>query len=221
MTNPQNEPWSSPEVVARFSVSSGNEVLFKFAEAELKRNSDNQLVDIGCGAGSNAVPLARMGWKIHGLDLSMPMLEAAIQRTKENKLNDYASFEQAPMYRLPIADASQDFVVAHGIWNLAGSSVEFRKALQEAARVARSGAALFVYTFSRSTFPADTTPVLGEDFVYTRFSGRPQCFLTKQQLIDELDLAGFEQEAGIPITEYPQPASGMKPSIYEGIFRRR
>ena len=125
------------------------------------------------------------------------------------------------MDRLPIADDSQDFVVAHGIWNLAGSSTEFRAALQEAARVARSGAALFVYTFSRNTLPPDAQPVSGEPFIFTEFSGRPQCFLTEVQLIEELANAGFEQEANTRITEYPQPEAGRKPAIYEGLFRRR
>jgi len=58
--------------------------------------------------------------------------------------------------------------------------------VRDAARVARSGAALFVFTFSRNTFPADTTPVPGEPFVFTQFSGQPQCFLTESQLIEEL-----------------------------------
>ena len=62
------------------------------------------------------------------------------------------------MDRLPLADRSCDFVIAHGIWNLARSAVEFRRAVAEAARVAAPGAALFVFTFSRHTFPPETAP---------------------------------------------------------------
>ncbi len=45
--------WDAEEVVARFSVSSGNEVLHAFAEIEFNKGTGHQLLDIGCGAGSN------------------------------------------------------------------------------------------------------------------------------------------------------------------------
>ncbi|MEI6891758.1 MAG: class I SAM-dependent methyltransferase [Pontiella sp.] len=212
--------WDAPETVARFSVSPGNTILHAFAETEFQKCTEHALLDIGCGAGSNAIPLARIGWRVQGLDLSQPMLTAAIQRAEEQGLAQQAHFKAAPMDQLPVEDCSQDFIVAHGIWNLAGSSTEFRAGLNEAARVARPGAALFVYTFSRNTFPADTQPVEGETFVYTQFSGKPQCFLTEPQLIEELHAAGFEQEPGIDITEYPCIPGG-KPAIYEAIFRKK
>ena len=53
------------------------------------------------------------------------------------------------------------------------------RAVDEAARVAKPGAGLFVFTFSRHTLPAETLPVAGEPFVFTQFSGEPQCFLTE------------------------------------------
>lgn len=150
----------------------------------------------------------------------MPMLEAATLRAEEQELSHRTQFKSAPMDQLPVQDGSQDFIVAHGIWNLAGSAKEFRKGLREAARVARPGAALFVYTFSRNTLSEDIMPIDGETFVFTEFSGYPQCFLTEAQLIEELQAAGFTQEPGIPITEYERIPGG-KPAIYEGIFRRQ
>jgi hypothetical protein len=58
-----------------------------------------------------------------------------------------------------------------------------------------------------------------ETFVFTEFSGRPQCFLTEAQLIEELADAGFKQEHGQPITEYPRKE--RIPALLEGIFRRK
>lgn len=211
-------PWSSPEVVARFSSSPPNEELMEFAAEELRRCDGTRLLDIGCGAGCNAIPLARMGWNVLGLDLSEPMLAAATQRAKEAGLIDHLRFESAAMDHLPVEDRRFDFIVAHGIWNLARSSVEFRKAVREAARAARPSAVLFVFTFSRNTLPPETKPVSGERFVFTEFSGAPQCFLTEEQLVAELADAGFVQEPGMPIREYEQ--TGRRPAIYEGIFRR-
>ncbi len=206
-------------MVARLFATPPNAVLMRFAKEKQLRASGRRLLDIGCGAGCNAVPLARMGWEVLGLDLSEPMLEAATRRAREGNLTETLRFEPAPMEQLPVEDQSFDFIVAHGIWNLARSATEFRQAVREAARAARTGAPLFVYTFSRNTLPPDTAPVAGEPFVFTQFSGKPQCFLTEQQLIDELASAGFEQEPGTLITEYERIPNG-KPAIYEGIFRR-
>lgn len=83
---------------------------------------------------------------------------------------------------LPLRDASVDLVVAHGVWNLARSAAELRRAIAEAARVTRPGAGLFVFTFSRATLAPDDQPVPGEPFVFTQFTGEPQCFLTETDL---------------------------------------
>ena len=90
---------------------------------------------------------------------------------------------------------------------------------------ARPAAGLFVFTFSRNTLSADVAPVPGEPFVFTEFSGRPQCFLTERQLIEELGAAGFDPDPGVPLTEYNRPPRGSlrtggPPVIYEMAFRR-
>ncbi len=211
------DPWSSPEIVARLASTPPNEVLMRFAKETLEQGSGTQLLDIGCGAGCNAIPLAQNGWNVLGLDLSEPMLEAAQHRVQDS-MEELVHFQSAPMDQLPVEDNNFDFIVAHGIWNLASSSTMFRKAVREAARAAKTGALLFVYTFSRTTLPANV--FAGESFVYDEFSGRPQCFLTEEQLIEEMDVAGFKQEPAHPITTYPQIPGMPKPAILEGIFRR-
>jgi len=208
-------------MVSRLSQTPPNSELMQFASMEMQQRTGSRLLDIGCGAGCNAIPLARMGWEVLGLDLSEPMLEAAAQRATDEALTDRLLLQCASMEKLPVEDQSFDFIVAHGIWNLACSSLELRKALLEAARAARPGTALFVFTFSRSTLPPETKPVSGESFVFTEFMGTPQCFLTEAQLIEELKAVGFVQEPGIPIKEYKRPSGSNRPSILEGIFRRK
>lgn len=217
--------WSAPDTVAGFSQSAANETLVRFAAAE-HANGRRVGVDIGCGAARNLVPLARQGWTMIGLDLSRPMAEAALARIRGEAVADRALIALAPMDSLPLADESADLVVAHGIWNLARSGAEFRRAVREAGRVARNGAALFVFTFSRRTVPAAAAPVPGESFVFTEFSGQPQCFLTDAQLREELAAAGFEPDDAVPLTEHNVPKSGSlirqgTPVIYEATFRRR
>lgn len=211
-------------MVAGFAQSSPNPVLVRFAESELARVGTGVAVDLGCGAGRNAVPLAHMGWKVLGVDLSWPMLEAAARRAEADQISDRLKLALSPMDALPARDRAFDLVIAHGIWNLAPSAALFRRAVREAARVAGPGAALFVFTFSRNTFPVEVKPVPGEPFVFTQFSGEPQCFLTERQLLDELAAAGFAPDPGVPLTEYnrPRPGAvrGSAPVIYEAAFRR-
>ena len=218
-----NSPWSTPETVAGFARSEPNEVLMRFAAAEYARGG-RTLVDIGCGAARNAAPAARMGWQVVGTDLSWPMLEAAVHRVRGEAPGRRTIFVQAPMELIPLGDGCADFVVAHGIWNLAESSARFRQAVAEAARVARRGAALFLFTFSRHTLAPTAAPVPGEPFVFTQFAGRPQVFLTEAQLYQELAAAGFDPDPAVPLTEYNRPAGLVTrsgPVIYEAAFRRR
>jgi SAM-dependent methyltransferase len=217
-------PWTSAETVAGFARSSPNDVLIRYA-AGLRAAGATMAVDIGCGAGRNAIPLAQQGWDVLGTDLSWPMLEAARDRANRESPSRRVWFSHAPMEALPAGDETADLLVAHGIWNLAESSAQFRAAVREAARVARTGAGLFVFTFSRNTLPAGAAPVSGETFVFTQFAGRPQVFLTEVDLIQEMRAAGFEHDAAVSVTEYNRRApgalaAGTGPVIYEAGFRR-
>jgi ubiquinone/menaquinone biosynthesis C-methylase UbiE len=214
--------WSDPRTVEGFVQSPPNESLMSVAAAAL--HSSARLIDIGCGAGRNAVPLAHTGWRVTGTDLSAAMLTAAAARLQAEAVSDRCTLVLAAMDSLPFAADSFDFIVAHGIWNLARSGREFRQAVREAARVARPGAPLFVFTFSRHTLPAAAEPIPGELFVYTQFSGQPQCFLTAAQLVAEMQAAGFAADPSHPLRELNRPHGSLRaggPVIYEGVFRCR
>jgi SAM-dependent methyltransferase len=100
------------------------------AAREWRRSA--QLLDIGCGAGRNAVPLAQTGWALVGTDLSRAMLTAAAMRVAADSMVDLVQLVLAPMDNLPFASSRFDFVVAHGIWNLARAGREFGRAVAEA-----------------------------------------------------------------------------------------
>lgn len=216
-------PWGRPGTVAGFVASPPNATLLRFVEGRGRGRERLRILDIGGGAGRNASPLADRGHDVVVLDLSTPMLQAG--RNREAQGDRPPAFALAPMDRLPVADRAFDVVVAHGIWNLARSDAEFRAGVREAARVCRPGAGLFVFTFSRHTLPDDVSPVAGETFVYTQFSGSPQCFLTEAQLLSELGDAGFTPDPAVPLTEHnrlrPGQLSSGGPVIYEAAFRFR
>lgn len=209
-------PWVDPATVSGFSRAEPNTALIAYA-ARRMGVEPLRVLDIGCGAGRNAAPLMGLGCFVFGVDLSRPMLTAAAQRAAGLRL------ACAPMHALPVRDRSFNLIVAHGIWNLARSTREFRAAIAEAARVAAPGARLFVFTFSRRTVALDAVPVDGESFVFTQFSGSPQVFLTSTQLYDELAAVGFSADPDLPLRELnvPPPGTlcGNAPVIYQAGFR--
>ena len=215
-------PWSTAGTVDGFVRSPPNLTLLGFA-AEERAKGKVRAIDIGCGAGRNMIPLAEQGWTILGTESSWPMLSAARDRAREAP-DARVAVALAPMERLPVRSGSMDLIVAHGIWNLARTTTQFRAAVQEAARIARSGATLFVFTFSRHTLPSGAKPVPGETFVFTQFSGEPQCFLTDVELLSEMRAVGFAPEPAVPLTEHNLPCPGQLqsrsgPVIFEAAFR--
>lgn len=218
--------WEDQRTVAGFASGTPNANLLAYARTVLARSTDAHCLDIGCGAARNTLPLAETGFRVAASDLSLPMLDAARARIAGSPAAARVELVHAPMAPLPLDDATFDFVVAHGIWNLARSGAEFRAAVAEAARVAKPGAGLFLFTFSRNTLPPEARPDAGETFVFSSWNGEPQCFLTQNEIVDELGHAGFVRDRTGPLTEYnlrPPAARGPggPPAIYEGTFVRR
>jgi SAM-dependent methyltransferase len=217
-------PWSRPSTVAGFATGAPNRTLIEFAAAEAARASGRRALDIGCGAGRNAVPLATSGWNVLGVDLSLPMLAAASARACNERMADRCRVALAPMDYLPVASRTCQLIVAHGIWNLAQSGEEFRSAVWEAGRAAAPDAALFVFTFSRSMLADAAQPVAGESFVFFNLAGERQVFLTADQLVQELAIAGFVVDPALALREVnPRAPGGLiaagSPVIWEGAFR--
>ena len=218
-------PWTRAETVRGFVQSPPNQTLLRFA-SDLRARHDRipRALDIGCGAARNAVPLANSGWDVYGVDTSWPMLAAAAER-RATEATTRLHLAQATMTDLPFAEGSFDLVIAHGVWNLGTSDAALRDAIADAARVTAPGGGLFVFTFSRHTVPADAAPLPGQTYVYDQFSGLPQIFLTAEQLMMELSVAGFEPDAAVPLTEHNRAAraslASSAPVIWEAAFKRR
>jgi SAM-dependent methyltransferase len=217
-------PWDRPESVAGFTKAPANADLLRFAEMELHRVGSGRALDLGCGAGRNALPLARQGWQVLGLDLSAPMLHEMARRVRAEGRHRHCHLARSVMDCLPVRDRSCDLLVAHGIWNLARSGTEFRAAVREAARVAKPAAGLFVFTFSRTTLRDEARALEGESFVFRDFAGEAQCFLTEGQLIEELARERFVLDAALPLVELNRHGRNALhvprvPVIYQGAFR--
>jgi SAM-dependent methyltransferase len=69
-----------------------------------------KVLDVACGTGNLAIPAARTGAKVTGLDIAPNLLEQARQRAAEEKVD--ATFDEGDAEQLPYADASFDLVMS-------------------------------------------------------------------------------------------------------------
>lgn len=100
------------------------------------------VVDLGCGGGLLAVPLAREGAHVIGLDLAAKALRAARAQQPERLLA-----AQADLAALPLAERSADVVLLADVLEHVDDPAAV---VAQAAKVLRPGGALFVNTIHRT-----------------------------------------------------------------------
>jgi ubiquinone/menaquinone biosynthesis C-methylase UbiE len=78
--------------------------------ARLKIPRGTEMLDVGCGAGQIAIPAARAGVRVTGVDIASNLIEKARQRAVAEGLN--ARFDEGDAEQLPYPDARFDIVVS-------------------------------------------------------------------------------------------------------------
>lgn len=107
------------------------------------------VLELGCGTGRIAVPLARAGLAPVGIDRSGPMLERAARRVRAlraraaGRRRGRLSLVRGDIRRLPFADDHFAFVIAaYGILQSLLSERDLHAALESACRVLKPGGTL-------------------------------------------------------------------------------
>jgi ubiquinone/menaquinone biosynthesis C-methylase UbiE len=108
-----------------------------------------RLLDVGCGAGQTAIPAARRGLHVTGIDIAENLVEHARQRARKEGL--VARFDQGDAEELPYADASFDVAVT-----LIGAmfAPDPDRVTAEFARVVRPGGKLYMANWTPNGMPA-------------------------------------------------------------------
>jgi ubiquinone/menaquinone biosynthesis C-methylase UbiE len=101
------------------------------------------VVDVGCGAGTQSRLWAEMGHRVHGLDVNEPLVSIAIRRAAESGLE--IAFDVGSATELPYADASMDVAL---LPELLEHVANWQGCLDEAIRVLRPGGLLYLSTTS-------------------------------------------------------------------------
>lgn len=133
MTNPNKALWEKGDFtrIAATMRESGEELV-----AKLDVTKGMKVLDVGCGDGTTALPEAKRGADVLGVDISSPLVAAGNKRAQEAGLTNL-KFQEGDASNLQgIADQSFDLVVSIFGAMFAPKPVDVAK---ELVRVTRSG----------------------------------------------------------------------------------
>lgn len=101
------------------------------------------VVDVGCGAGTQSMLWAQRGHRVRGLDVNRALIELARHRAGDAGLQ--VQFDVGTATALPYESASADVVLSP---ELLEHVVDWERCLSEAARLVRPGGLLYLSTTS-------------------------------------------------------------------------
>ena len=91
--------------IARYTAKGAEEFV-----GRLPISAGMSVLDVACGTGNLAIPAARKGAQVTGIDIAPNLLEQARQRTAEEGLK--ATFQEGDAEQLPFPDAQFDLVMS-------------------------------------------------------------------------------------------------------------
>ena len=144
-------------------------------------------VDLGCGGGLLAVPLAELATCVVGLDRSPASLAAA--RTAAGARGAHCHFLQADLAQVPLASGCADLVLLSDVLE---HVEEPAAGLREAARLLRPGGKLFVNTLNATRRARFLAVTLAESIgLVPRGTHDPRLFIAPERLVADAAAAGL------------------------------
>jgi SAM-dependent methyltransferase len=188
--------WSEPDRVEEFAQRDPDLRLVALME-RARTLQVTRVLDLGCAAGRNTVPLASKGFDVWALDLARGMVartrarlaaligeDEASRRVVEGRMDDLGRF----------ADGFFDLVVALGVYHMAKDEAELRRALAETGRVLRPGglvlSAMFAPGVAFENRRLERVP--GAANVFRDGEGDTVCLLDPPAFDAEMAAHGFE-----------------------------
>lgn len=104
---------------------------------------DGRVLDVGCGYGRIAIPIAQLGYNIEGIDLAPNFIKEAKRRAKAEKVG--VRFRVGDMRKLPYASNTFDVVLL--LWSSFTELLKEKdqiRALKEVYRILKPGGLGFI-----------------------------------------------------------------------------
>lgn len=164
------------------------------------------ILDIAAGPGSSSEPLFKAGADVTSLDFSEGMLEQG------RKARPYLKFVKGDALNLPFADGTFDLTtISFGLRN----THDYKKALQEAHRVTKSGGRMVIVEFSTPTFapfrilymnylmkalPKLARRTSSNPAAYVYLAESIRAWPTQEQLASDMSAAGWTNPSWVNLT---------------------
>jgi ubiquinone/menaquinone biosynthesis C-methylase UbiE len=107
-------------------------------------NTQHEMVDVGCAAGSQCSVWSELGYRVHGLDVNQPLVELARKRAVQ--AGHEIDYQVGSATSLPWPNQSMDVCIAT---ELLEHIADWRLCLDEFSRILRPKGALFLTTTNR------------------------------------------------------------------------
>ena len=163
-----------------------------------------RILDVACGAGLVAFPLAERGYRVKGVDLAEGAIATARARTPEGV---DATFAVADAYATGEPDAAYDAVL---LLDMLEHVERPGDVLREAARVLRPGGAAVFHTFNR-TPEARLLAIHGMKVVAR---DTPEHVHVYELFIKPAELRAMAAEAGLEVLE----VRGVRPVVDRAVW---
>lgn len=165
---------------------------------------NSPILEIGCGAGATAIPLALRGYRVHAVDTVADMLHLTRQSAARAGVADQLTATQEDAHQLSFPDHSFALVIAMGVTPYLHT---LDQALREMARVLKPGGRLIInadnrwrlnYALDPLRFPALTgmrralRRLMERSGLLSAVSPRPQMY-ARREFDARLASAGFEK----------------------------
>jgi ubiquinone/menaquinone biosynthesis C-methylase UbiE len=157
---------------------------------DLVRSVRGRVLDLGCGPGALAVPLAMEGREVVAFDLSTEMVQVA-----KSLIGDLpnTSFCVGDAVSLPFAAGAFDVVVTTGVLEYVPS---IERALAEIARVLRPGGSIVATVSLPRTLERQVTRLVGPWLVHLKGGTASSSMFHRAYDVNEIEkllgIAGFE-----------------------------
>jgi len=157
MSDPEAEFWDhsyvSGDYREHWEYAFPSQELVAIVAAQTERGA---ALDVGCGAGREAVFLAQCGFDTIGVDISPKAIEIATERATDAGVK--ADFRVGSFFELPVDDQSIDFVNDRGALHLVPES-ERPNFAAEIFRVLKPGGKMFLRGASPKETEEHFTPI--------------------------------------------------------------
>jgi SAM-dependent methyltransferase len=129
----------------RYNFTKGSEQEVAFLLELIGSGDGKRLLDVGCGPGRLAVPLAKAGWSVTGIDISQGFLDIAAEEARAAGVG--MSLFQVDARQMPFDDEFDVVIsICQGGFGLMGKDDDF--ILKRMAESARPGGLIIVSAFS-------------------------------------------------------------------------